>query len=74
MENTYALSNPFPPKSSITFSPHKPFYSQPKFSSWWLGIFGAYFEQFSLLSPDVNKNKGVPETAPLPGCFARKEL
>ena len=28
-------------------------------------IFNAYFEQFSLSSPDVNKNKGVAETAPL---------
>ena len=30
-----------------------------------LVFFGAYFEQFSLSSPDVNKNKGVAETAPL---------
>ena len=28
-------------------------------------IFGAYFEQFSLSSPDVNKNKGMDGTAPL---------
>ena len=28
-------------------------------------IFCAYFKQFSLSSPDVNKNKGVAETAPL---------
>ena len=28
-------------------------------------IFGAYFKQFSLSFPDVNKNKGVAETAPL---------
>ena len=41
------LSNPFPSKPSIVFSPHKPFYSQPNYSSWWLGIFGAYFEQLS---------------------------
>ena len=26
-------------------------------------IFGAYFEQFSLSSPDVNKNKGVAKTS-----------
>ena len=28
-------------------------------------IFGAYFKQFSLLFPDVNKDKGVADTAPL---------
>ena len=28
-------------------------------------MFGAYFKQFSLSSPDVNKKKGVAETAPL---------
>ena len=28
-------------------------------------IFGASFKQFSLTFPDVNKNKGVAETAPL---------
>ena len=28
-------------------------------------IFGASFKQFSLSFPDVNKNKGVAETAPL---------
>ena len=28
-------------------------------------IFGASFKQFSLSFPDVNKNKGVTETAPL---------
>ena len=27
--------------------------------------FVGYFKQFSLSSPDVNKNKGVAETAPL---------
>ena len=27
-------------------------------------VFGAYFKQFSLSSPDVNKNKGVAEMAP----------
>ena len=27
--------------------------------------FGAYFEEFSLSFPDVNKNKGVAERAPL---------
>ena len=32
--NTYALSNPFPSKPSIIFSPQKPFYSQPNYSSW----------------------------------------
>ena len=40
-------------------------YSQPNYSSWWLGFFGACFEQFSLSFPDVNKNKGVVEMAPL---------
>ena len=29
----YTLSNPFPSKPSIIFSPQKPFYSQPNFSS-----------------------------------------
>ena len=28
-------------------------------------IFGAYFKQFSLSFPDVNKDKGVAEMAPL---------
>ena len=28
-------------------------------------IFGAYFKQFSLSFPDVNKKQGVAETAPL---------
>ena len=28
-------------------------------------VFGASFEQFSLSFPDVNKNKGVAEMAPL---------
>ena len=30
-------------------------------------IFGAYFKQFSLSFPDVNKNKGVAETTPVIG-------
>ena len=48
IESAYVLSNPFPSKPSIVFSLYKPFYSQPNYSSWWLGIyFGAYFEQFS---------------------------
>ena len=59
------LSNPFPSKPSIVFSPQKPFYSQPNYASWWLVARGAYFEEFSLSSLDVNKKKGVTETAPL---------
>ena len=36
---------------------------------------GASFEQFSLFSPDVNKNKGMAETAPLNNYFVfRGEL
>ena len=34
IENTYALSNPFPSEPSIVFSPQKPFYSQSNYSSW----------------------------------------
>ena len=46
--SAYVLSNPFPSKPSIVFSPQKPFYSQSNYSFWWLGIlFSAYFEQFS---------------------------
>ena len=33
-----ALSNLFPSKLSIVFLAQKPFYSQPNYSSWWLGI------------------------------------
>ena len=29
------------------------------------GVGGAYLEQFSLLFPDVNRNKGVAEAKPL---------
>ena len=43
IESPYVLSNPFPSKPSIVFSPHKPFYSQPNYSSWWLGIFCCLF-------------------------------
>ena len=39
-----------------------------------LVFFGAYFEQFSLSSPDVNKNKGVAEMAPLREVKYRKNL
>ena len=52
-ESAYVLSNPFPSKPFIVFSAQKPFYSQPNYSSGWLGIFGAYFKKFSLLPPDV---------------------
>ena len=37
-------------------------------------IFGASFKQFSLLFPDVNKNKGVAETAPLRKTFSEVKL
>ena len=50
-ESAYGLSNPFPSKPLIVFSPQKPFYSQPNYSSWCypLKIFlGTYFEQFSI--------------------------
>ena len=48
-------------------------YSQPNYFCWWLGIFlGAYLEEFSLSFPDVNRNKGVAETAPL--ISATKEM
>ena len=39
LSSAYLLSNPFPSKPSIIFSAQKPFYSQPDYSSWWLGIF-----------------------------------
>ena len=39
IESAYILSNPFPSKPSIIFSAQKPLYSQPNYSSWWLGIF-----------------------------------
>ena len=32
------ICNPFPSRPSIVLSPHKPFYSPPNYSSWWLGI------------------------------------
>ena len=44
IESVYVLSNPFPSKPSIVFSPQKPFYSQPNYSSWWLGIFWCLFQ------------------------------
>ena len=37
------LSDPFPFKPLIVFSAQKPFYSQPNYSSWWLGIFWCLF-------------------------------
>ena len=44
IECAYVLSNPFPSKPLIVFSPHKPLHSQPSDSSGWLGIFlGVYF-------------------------------
>ena len=50
IESTYVLSNPFPSKPSIVFSPHKPFCSQPNYSSWWLGGFCAAFLFFVFAS------------------------
>ena len=44
IENVCVLSNPFPSKPSIVFSPQKPFYSQPNYSSWQLGIFWCLFQ------------------------------
>ena len=34
IKSVHVLSNPFPSKPSIVFSAHKPFYSQPNYSSW----------------------------------------
>ena len=41
----------------------KPLYSQPTYSSWWLGVFFfCLFRALQLIaSPDVNKNKGMAE-------------
>ena len=39
IESACVLSNTFPSKSSIVRSPHKPFYSQSNYFSWWLCIF-----------------------------------
>ena len=38
IESAYVMSNPFPSKPSIVFLAQKPFYSQPNYSSWWLGF------------------------------------
>ena len=43
IESAYGLSNLFPSKPSIVFSPHKPLSSQPNYSSCRLGIFGCIF-------------------------------
>ena len=59
--SAYVLSNLFSSKPSIVFSPQKPFYSQSNYSFWWLGIF--FLALISSNFPDVNKTKGVSETA-----------
>ena len=59
IERAYVLSYLFSSKPSIAFLPHKPFYNQPNYSSWCL------LQAIQLIaSPDLNKNKGVAETAP----------
>ena len=48
IENAFRLSNPFPSKPSIVLASEKPFYSQPNYSSRWLGNFVFIFlVQFS---------------------------
>ena len=37
------ICNPFPSKPSIAFLHHKPSYSQPNYSSWWLGFLWCLF-------------------------------
>ena len=44
-KNAFVLSNPFPSKPSIYFSAQKPFYSQPKNSSWWLSLFWCFISR-----------------------------
>ena len=66
IESAYLLRNPFPSKPSIVFWPRKPLYSQPNYSSWWLGIFVVLISS-NLVNrvPDVNINKGVAEMVTL---------
>ena len=60
-ESVYVWSNPFPSKPSIVFLDQKPFYSQPNYSSWWLGMFLVLSNLVIMTSSDLNKNKGVAE-------------
>ena len=48
-----------PSKPSIVFSSHKPFYGQPNYFSWWLGIFWHLFPAIlSLIASPETKNLG----------------
>ena len=50
---TYVFSNPFQSMPSIVFLTKEPFYSQPNYWSWWVGIFGAHFNEFISLRPQM---------------------
>ena len=52
-----------PSKLSIVFLPHKPLYSQTKYSPLGFKYFGV-FTSSNYRFPNVDKNKGVVETIP----------
>ena len=73
IKSAYVLSNPFPPKPPIVFSPYRHAVS--------LTVFPLVIRYFSVLilsnlvkSPDVNKNKGVAEMAPFNPTFSNLRL
>ena len=78
IKSVYLFVIRVPSKPAIVFLSKKPFYHQPNYSSWWLGIFWClYFEQLIIVSLDSNKNEWAPEMSPLtlyPATYARKQL
>ena len=58
LSSAYLLSNPFPSKPSIIFPAQKPFYSQPDYFSWWLGIFWCLFHLIYFIVPRRNQSQG----------------